>query len=127
MNKIMKNKAIRKAAAILAAAASVFLPGCDNDSTEYVYELPVSVVEIQYLNYYTGGYQTTCTDFNGNGEGYVSIRVNDKQKWMITGVGTVPSRGYEIPYNENENGAVCFQITAVGNDVKMNGTVHLYG
>lgn len=125
----MKKKLAEKVTAAFAAAALTFLPSCDNsgDSTEFNNELPVSVVKIQYLNFYAGGYQTTCTDFNGNGEGYVSIRINDKQKWMITGAGTVPSRGYDIPYNENENGAVCFQITAVGNDVTMIGTVHFYG
>lgn len=122
-------------AAVSMAAAGTTLFAEDSDfpkswSVNYTNGEPSSVskeVDVQYLYYYSGGYQTTCTDFSGNGDGYVSVRVNDNQKWLITGVGTVPADGCAIFYSDSKNGVVRFNITAVGNRVTADGTAHLYG
>lgn len=121
------------AVTMVSAGTTVFAVDsgfCKSCNVNYTNGAPSSIskqVDIKYLYYYAGGYQTTCTGLNGNGDGYVSVRVNDMQKWMITGAGTVPAGGRYIPYSESVNDEVCLHITAVGNRVSAGGTIHIYG
>lgn len=104
---------------------------CRSWSVNYTYGAPSSV-STQFvrreLSTYGKGYQTATTSFNGGGDGYVSVRVNDTQYWMITGTGRVPNNGCVIPNKESKNGKTFdFDIYAVGNYVNSSGYIHIYG
>lgn len=126
---------ITAAATMVSVGTTIFADDSDfrkSWSVNYIKGAPSSIskqIDEQYLFYYKGGYQTTCTSFNGNGDGYVSVQINYKQKWMITGTGTVPIGGWcNIEESDSDQlGRVYFHITAVGNRVKAGGTIHLYG
>ncbi len=114
------------AAATLAADNE--LDYCKSWSVNYTYGAPSSV-STQFarreLSTYGKGYQTTTTSFDGNGDGYVSVRVGDRQYWMITGIGRVPYNGCRVPGNGSDT--ITFDIWAVGNRVTANGYIHIYG
>lgn len=113
------------AAGTTAAADSVDTPSaCKPWSVNYTYGAP-SYISSQMarckLYTYGGGYQTITTSFDGGGDGYVSVRVGDTQYWMITGRGTVPYNGCQIPINGN---TITFDLWAVGNRVTAGGYIH---
>lgn len=124
--------AIAAAGTTAVAADNVYTQSWDVD---YTYGAPSYVskqVSAASLTYIGVGYQTTTARFNGNGDGYVIVRVKDKQRWMITGAGTVPKNlfyniGYQFDYSDAENGFINFQIVAVGQRVTASGTIHGYG
>ena len=126
----------RIAATVIAVATmavtsvSAFADGKSEDwSIDYITGAPSSVstqIVDCTLYYYAGGYQTTCTSFNGGGDGYIGVYVGGTERWMITGTGTVPRGGDNVSSSDSSNGKVTFRIKAVGSRVTGSGSIHQY-
>lgn len=115
--------------AVTSVSASADNDKCKSWSINYIYGAPSSVsnqfVE-RTLYYYSGGYQTTCNNFDGGGDGYIGVYVGGTERWMITGIGTVPRNGCRLSYDDSDKGIVTFKIKAIGNRVTGSGTIHQY-
>lgn len=72
---------------------------------------------------FTGGYRSTCNNFNGYGDGYISVSVHGSEKWKITGTGTVPRNGWHADSSDADGIWVNFRFTAVGEHVTGSGSV----
>ena len=102
----------------------------DNWNINYISGAPSSVsnqICDCELYFFSRGYQSTCNNFDGYGDGYISVSVRGTERWKITGKGTVPRLGYEVDYSDAPDGmVVTFRFTAVGEHVIGSGTVHQY-